>query len=646
MGVTVRISRLEIRNFRAFEYVDIAIDEYTCFVGPNGAGKSTILNALNVLFRDQRDPTNVNRLEEEDFHLKRTERPIEIKATLVDLSDDARDELSAYIRQDKLIIKAKAEWNPDTEEAEVEQFGVREVIKDFAPYFEAEDSGAYAKDLKAIYKDIQAQYPELPDEHVKAEMRAALRTYEEDHPALCEPVDSTDQFYGWSRGKNKLDNYFQWVYVPAVKDPTDEEEEGRDTALGQLLSRTIRSKIDFESPLSDLRADVSERYREILASNEGVLESLEASIEARLREWSHPAVTLDLHWHFDPEKSVSVTKPSARAKVGEGPFSGELVRLGHGLQRSFLVAVLYEEAVSESEERPTLLLGIEEPELYQHPPQARHLAAVLDQLAEGNAQALITTHSPYFVSAEGFESIRMTRKDSDSGAASVRSYSHTQLSEDIADALGDEVRPPTSTMAAVEQIMRPSRNELYFARIPILVEGAEDIAFISTHLKLTGRWEEFRRHGCHFIECDGKTNLSRPLGIANGLGVPAFVICDGDTDRVENGSQQERDNQCIINLTDEGASTLPDEDYFGDRLVIWSTRIGDTVRNDLGVKAWNEAEDAAREEHRLRKGVQGKHPMLIAAILEHLYQDGGKSAKLSQCCARLLDFAADKSTGV
>jgi len=48
--------------------------------------------------------------------------------------------------------------------------------------------------------------------------------------------------------------------------------------------------------------------------------------------------------------------------------------MGHGLQRSYLLALLQELAGSEAPNAPTLILGCEEPELYQHPPQARHLA--------------------------------------------------------------------------------------------------------------------------------------------------------------------------------------------------------------------------------------------------------------------------------
>ena len=55
------------------------------------------------------------------------------------------------------------------------------------------------------------------------------------------------------------------------------------------------------------------------------------------------------------------------------------------------------------------------------------------------------------------------------------------------------------------------------------VEGREDVAFISKHLQLTGKWKEFRRHGCHFVVAEGKQNLSRPLAISTTLKVPVFA---------------------------------------------------------------------------------------------------------------------------
>ena len=46
----------------------------------------------------------------------------------------------------------------------------------------------------------------------------------EANPSLCEEVESghTKVLVGWSKGANLLGKYIQWVYLPAIKDPTDE----------------------------------------------------------------------------------------------------------------------------------------------------------------------------------------------------------------------------------------------------------------------------------------------------------------------------------------------------------------------------------------------------------------------------------------
>jgi hypothetical protein len=306
-----------------------------------------------------------------------------------------------------------------------------------------------------------------------------------------------------------------------VKDPTEEQDEARNTALGKLLQRTIRARVNFTEPLKELRTEMVGKYQGLLAREQGVLSEVGHSLEHRLQEWSHPGARVELVWHYDDQKSVTVSEPTARAKVGEGVFLGDLVRLGHGIQRCFLVAVLQELVSFNTVSEPTLVLAIEEPELYQHPPQARHLTSVLETLAKGDAQVLITTHSPYFISGKGFESVRMTRKPTAEGKTRVTQFTHSQLSEKLGEALSEPPKTPTATMAAVEQIMQPSQNELFFPRVPVLVEGTEDIAFVSTHLRLSDRWQSFRRYGCHFVVCGGKSAMSRPLAIAKGWKYPS-----------------------------------------------------------------------------------------------------------------------------
>ena len=305
----MRLAKLRIKNFRCFKEQEISLDAYSCLVGANGSGKSTVLMALNVFFRNTNAPSDVINLQDEDFHLRDTSKPVEITCIFSDLSDDAKVDLKAYVRQNELSVTAKAFWDPATARAEVKQVGVRKVMIDFTPYFEAVDNKAKAPELKSIYNSIRETHKDLPPPASMEAMRDALREFEEAHPALCEEVESGNQFYGWSKGSNLLGKYIQWVYLPAVKDPTDEQDEQKNTALGSLLQRSIRSEVDFSEPLEKLRLSATEEYRQLIDAKNSVLGALAAKIQTQLQSWAHPGARVELNWHFDDRKSVSVVDP-------------------------------------------------------------------------------------------------------------------------------------------------------------------------------------------------------------------------------------------------------------------------------------------------------------------------------------------------
>jgi len=638
----MELSQIRIVNFRSFEDETISLDDYNCFVGPNGSGKSTILTALNILFRNSQVAFDVTDLYEEDFHLKNTSKPITISATFSNLSTEAEADFGAYVRHGQLVIIAKAEWDENIERAIVKQVGSRLVMKEFAPYFEAMDAKAKAVELKGIYAGYREKYTELPKVSSMGDMRDALRSYEESNPEKCELIESPNQFYGWSKGANRLEKYCQWIYIPAVKDAAQEQDESKTSALGKILQRTIRSKVDFKESIDGIKSELEKKYKKILDDEQSMLSDMAASIQGRLQEWAHPGAKVELLWHYDDQKSINVAEPYARVKIGEGSFLGDVIRLGHGMQRSFLVALLQELATSDGEQQPKLILGFEEPELYQHPPQARHLSTVLELLSSKDAQVLITTHSPYFVSGKGFESVRMTRNVGEKGSTAVKQMTSKKLSESLSNALGTAPTIPSAVMAAVEQIMQPSQNELYFSQVPILVEGLEDVAFISTYLQLSGRWSEFRQNGCHFIVCGGKNTLSRPLAIALGLKMPVFVVFDGDcnkADATKKNDQHVRDNSCIQALCSITPEPIVEKTLWTDRLVMWERDLMHVVKTDVGEDNWGSSIQEVRDVYGLSSDVSKKNGLLISAVIENLWGKEIKSESLEQLCENIIKWA-------
>ena len=631
----MRIKKIHIRNFRAFSDVVIPLDSYTCFVGPNGAGKSTVLGALNVFFRDKSSGFSTETLSEDDFHNRNIAEPVDIELTFSDLNDAAKQEFGDYVRGEKLVVSASARFDESTRSAPVKQFGKRLGVPAFAAFFKAQGDGKKIAELVAIYNELRTSHPALSVVKTGPAMTEQLRRYEAEHPAERSLLDSNDQFYGFSGGA-KLEKYIQWVYVPAVKDVASEQVEAKNTALGALLLRTARRNASFETGLASIRARTQAEYDQLIAANQQALSQLSENLNRRMVEWAHPDAGVKLEWTQDKNKSVRIDPPLAQVSGSESGFEGGLLRFGHGFQRSYLIALLQELAEADIPEGPTLILGCEEPELYQHPPQARHLAATLEKLANGNAQVLVSTHSPLFVSGEYFESVRMVRRGSDH-TAFVNQVTFEGIAKEVAEATGAAPRRAEGMMSQIHQCLRPTTNEMFFAGHLVLVEGYEDVAYLATYMELLGLSATFRGMGGHIVPVGLKSLLPQTIVVAKRLGIPVFAIFDADADKAEKRTIHQRDNTAILTVLEVPIdATFPTQCRVNRGVAIWPNEIASTVASEFGEPLWSSCQQAA-DQMLGHAGGMKKHSLHIGARLAHGWESGGRSTSLESVCRALID---------
>ena len=637
----MRIESVHIENFRSFEDATVPFNNYACLVGPNGAGKSTVLTALNVFFRESENlPTDLSQLDQEDFHYKNIAVPIRITVTFSALNEQAQDDFSDYVRQGKLVVTAEAIFDEATGKAQVKQYGQRLGMTAFRPFFEAQDERKRVVELKNIYSELRETYTNLPAPGTKDAMVSALHAFEAARPNECELIPSEDQFYGFSRGTNRLSKHIQWVYVPAVKDATSEQVEARNSALGKLLARTVRSKTNFDETIKKLRTQMQQQYQQLLDSNQNVLDGISSALQRRISEWAHPEASLRLQWKQDTEKSVRVEEPWAHILAGEGEFEGELARFGHGLQRSYLLALLQELAGTDDVVGPTLILACEEPELYQHPPQARHLAAILNTLSQGNAQVIVSTHDPLFVSGQGFEDVRMIRKTPDHRCSAVSNVSFKEIAQTVANVTGKNLEKPKGILAKIHQMLQPSLNEMFFTHKLVLVEGLEDVAYISSFLNILGKWDEFRRLRGHIVATNGKSELIKPLIVARHMRIPTYVIFDADAEKPDrNGSRakHEKDNRTLLTLLDKSEENpMPSVTCSGSGFTMWHSDIGAIVEADIGKNEWA-AFRAKADKCYGQAGSLHKNSLHIGASLAFAWEAGKRSDSLTRVCDAVLE---------
>ena len=664
----MKILTLQIENFRSYKSETISFTDYNCFIGANSSGKSTAINALNLFFRENKNTqTDLIKLTEDDYHHKNTKKPIKITVTFGGLSDEAKSDLAAYIRQDELTITAEATFDEYTGFATVKQYGQRKVISDFAPWFSASKDGLKVAELKTIYADIRAltNYTSLPNIGTKGGMETALRDFEESNAALCTLMPSEDQFYGATKGSNRLAPHIQWVFIPATKDISTEGEETKNSALTILLERTVRAKVNFDDEVTKIYDDAKVAYQKMLDAQQGVLSSVSASIESRLQVWSKPDIQAKVKWNYDDQKTIKVEDPAAQVLIGDNGFEGELARFGHGMQRSYIFALLQELVEMDDTGSPTLLMAIEEPELYQHPPQMKYLAETFFRLANEKSQIVLCSHSPYFVPSDNITALRIVREHGLPSESLVSQVSYEDISTRL-NTVESKPTTPSALVAKVSPALSPELNEMFFSQKVIFVEGIEDVSILTTYLHLMGRYNEFRRQGCHIVPVHGKSEIVRPLCIAQLLKIPVFVLIDGDANKqaeyeaikddtdeskvkrathlFSEIAKHKKDNASILTLCEQShLLNWPTEDHvFFPNITIWKSNITDTLKSELGDK-WEEHKNKAAEKYGRAKGLT-KNPLAVSDALESAWNDNLKSPSLIKMIEIMLGLPEIEST--
>lgn len=221
--------------------------------------------------------------------------------------------------------------------------------------------------------------------------------------------------------------------------------------------------------------------------------------------------------------------------------------VGAGMQNLLLVSIFqtYAELMGGK-----VIFGIEEPEMYLYPQAQRALYKNFIKLSE-STQIFYTTHNPNFVDGGRPDDIVLLRKDLDRG---------TYLLEKDAAFNAENAE---KQKYKIYTHFNTERNEIFFARKTLLVEGDSDKILFSTLCE--NKWGvNLDEKGISIIECGGKGGVVYFLGVCRLIGFnDYFAVWDKDksldnTNLLDEAKSNSKGLELNPNL--ESVLKLPDGD--------------------------------------------------------------------------------------
>jgi len=497
----MKLNSVNIHNFRSIKDASLNLYDYSLLVGANNAGKTNLLTALRIFYED-----DIKFDEKTDFPKFPT------------------DDNESWIDIEFLLTS--------------EEFGS---LKD--DYKIPENTLRVRKYLKSDDKD-----------KIKA---GQSNIYGYEKGSLSENL-----FYGAKNiSQAKLGNV---IYIPETTQTSETLKLSGPSPLRNMINFVVKKVVVSSGSFQGLSGSFEEFNREFREeqSKEGFsLLSLIENINDSLKEWE-----VKFGININPLKPAEIVRNLVSSHVIDQSLNEEIKirNLGQGLQRHIIYTLLrlssrYTEkkVYKKKEFSPELtLILFEEPEAFLHPCQQESLNRNIRTLAsEEGQQAIISTHSPIFVSRNVEELPSLTKLKRDSGVTSIYQVSEEnkkiiiEQNSRLAQYLRSKVDDPSvdeetkrrirSKLGAISDATRmeeesiryvlwldSTRCSAFFADVVLICEGATEKTFIDYLIE--NEWENLRESRACVLDAMGKYNIHRYMNLFKELGILHSILLDKD----------------------------------------------------------------------------------------------------------------------
>lgn len=468
----MRVSRLQIENFRGINKAELHFSGHTLLIGGNNVGKSTICEALDLVL----GPDRLNRtppVEEFDFrnagYLNQdgeTPVPIRVEAVLVDLTDDVKKLCAANLefwhKADKRLLGEGEIGNADDPNVEL---CLRLIT---VAQYDIEEDQFFAKTIYGRNDD---------DDDDDADPKAI---------------------------PTKVKRVIGFLYLRTIRTGS----RALSLERGTLLDNILRMK--------EARKGMWESIRRRLATLDPPIDAYATElgpildeIEARLAEYIAPGGTGRSTRLFVSQ----LTREHLRKTIaffltmGRGEEAVPFQQAGSGTLNTLLLALL---TFIADLKKDNVIFAMEEPEIALPPHTQRRIT---NYLLEETSQCFVTSHSPYVI--ERFEP---------DGILKLNRDEHGTLS-------GTAIKLPAGMKAKnYRQNFRRALAEAMLGQGVIVGEGiTEQDALLVAAQKMEDNDPALFPldvAGLSVINADGDGNLEKLGAFFKEIGTPAFAFFD------------------------------------------------------------------------------------------------------------------------
>ena len=619
----MKIESIVIVNFKAFgpEPMFLSFNNLTALIGENSVGKSNILEALDLFFNFSKTKVSIK-----SFHQDKYLIPIKIEVKFCNLCESELGVFKTHLDDDnKLTITQIIQAISTEEDIAVENASEEEI-----DFNESKHGTKLEPTQEYLWTKIEDKLPTKTN--IKAWWRNELKVGDFDFKSLFESTEEpspelfqekliilNERYYteiphsritgdekvlGW---KNKLKgNLPKYFFIPAIKSLSDDLKITKTSALGELInwiSSSVSKEIkeEFRAKSKVLVDDLLDKIDKDEAGRSKI-----GTINMALNANIGVDIGCTLELKFGTPEIQDIVFPQPKIFADDGYYS-ELTDKGHGIQRLAIFSLLRTYNTFDFGKKNAIrniILGIEEPEIYLHPPLKRSTYSLLRKISEGPDQVIYSTHDSLFISVEYFDEIRLFRKSNEEMPVTGCFELPINQIINFYNKFYGIVVEEKSVRHRFRHLIDETKNEGFFAKKIILIEGETEKYALPNYFLAIGFDLDANR--VSLINAGSVDTITYLLLLFNEFRIPCYVIFDGDKpsvdleslvgDQRKDAINKSRRNKEIFKLL---GNMVDDEMFFfpsttiADNYAVWERNFEETFHK--GLANYYEIKSGAKE---------------------------------------------------